>query len=89
MRALSTQDSETKCLIFFHFLDLVYLLATIRPNIRDILGISLLPLFYPYGRYLALLYIYQLDPTLAYISHSHPSAFIAQEIITGGGQRYG
>ena len=62
------------------------LLANIRPNIRHILGISLLPLFYPYGRYLALFYIYRLDPTLAYIPHSHSSAFIAQGIITGGGQ---
>ena len=56
-----------------------------RPNIRHILGISLLPLFYPYGRYLALFYIYRLDPTLAYIRHSHPSVFIARGIITGGG----
>ena len=61
------------------------MLANIRPNIRHILGISLLPLFYPYGRYLALFYIYRLDPILAYIRHSHSSVFIAQGIITGGG----
>ena len=61
------------------------MLANIRPNIRHILGISLLPLFYPYGRYLALFYLYGQDPTLAYIPHSHPSVFIARGIITGGG----
>jgi len=63
-------------------------LANIRPNIRHILGISLLPLFYPYGRYLALFYIYRLDPTLAYITLSHPSVSIARGINTGGGQQY-
>ena len=61
------------------------MLANIRPNIRHILGISLLPLFYPYGRYLALFYIYRLDPTLAYIRHSQSSVFIARGIINGGG----
>ena len=60
------------------------LLANLRPNIRHILGISLLPLFYPYGRYLALFYIYRLDPTLAYTRHSHPSVFIARGITIGG-----
>ena len=56
------------------------LLANILPNIRHILGISLLPLFYPYGRYLALFYIYGLDLTLAYTRHSQSSVFIAEEL---------
>ena len=55
-------------------------LANIRPNIRHILEISLLPLFHPYGRYLALFYIYRLDPTPAYIRHSQSSVFIAEEL---------
>ena len=63
----------------------VNVLANIRPNIRHILGISLLPLFHPYGRYLALFYIYGLDLTLAYIRHSQSSVFIARGIITGCG----
>ena len=60
------------------------MLANIRPNIRHILGISLLPLFHPYGRYLALFYIYRLDLTPAYIRHSQSSVFIARGIITDG-----
>ena len=63
------------------------MLANIWPNIRHILGISLLPLFYPYGRYLALFHIYRPGSTLAYITHSHPSVFIARGINTGGEQR--
>ena len=63
------------------------MLANIRPNILHILGISLLPLFHPYGRYLALFYIYRLDPTPAYIRHSQSSVFIARGIITGSEQR--
>ena len=39
----------------------------------------------PYGRYLALFYIYRLDPTLAYTRHSHPSVFTPRGIITGSG----
>jgi len=51
----------------------LHLLANIRPNILHILGISLLPLFYPYGRYLALLYIYRLDPTFPrFLPATHP-----------------
>ena len=50
-----------------------FVLANIRPNIRHILGISLLPLFYPYGRYLALFYIYRPGSAVAYtIYYSQP-----------------
>ena len=63
------------------------MLENIRPNIRHILGISLLPLFHPYGRYLALFYIYGLDLTLAYTRHSQSSVPAARGSITGGGQR--
>ena len=55
-------------------------MENIRPNIRHILGISLLPLFYPYGRYLPLFYIYRLDPTSPYIPTGHSFVFIAGEI---------
>ena len=61
----------------------LYLLANIRPYIRHILEISLLPLFYPYGRYLALFYIYRLDPTLAYIPRIHSIVFAAWETHSG------
>ena len=62
-----------------------YLLTNIRQNILQILWISRLTLFYPYGQYLALFYTYRLDPTL-FIRHNHPSVFIARGDITGGGQ---
>ena len=55
------------------------LLANIRhilPDIRHILRLSLLPLLYPYGRYLALLYSYRQDPAVDYIRHNHSIVFI-------------
>ena len=50
------------------------LLENIRPNIRHILGISLLPLLYPTDD------IYRLDPTSPYIPTGHSFVFIAGEI---------
>ena len=58
-------------------------LANIRSNIRHIQGISLLPLFYPYGRYLALFYIYGLDPTAPYTSRIQSIVFAAWETHSG------